>query len=216
MKKLEKIKLSRNYPTNPIERYSKDPSEVDDICADMDAAICEPVSILEDVLGYAAYSSCEGHEVHNPYVKKPKKSKKYVVDYGYPYSSYIAFYMPLVEYYPFIDFLYKMGFESPLLYILRDEIRVNNPKDPIITKKYYDTLLYVHISGFTDDEFQIGIYVEPIHYPASQQKWDRMRDRAWERWLNLINSYQHGSYGYSSDYRHFHNRELYEIMWKED
>lgn len=189
----DSIKLTRKYPSDPKARYSKDPKLVGDDNADLDAAIREPVHILNKVLGYKSFASCEGHKsVKNPYLKPLRSSSHCEILHGPPYSSYIGFYLPLQQYCPLVDFLISKGFEEVVFgYMVRGGLHVCDPDD---SHEYIKTdsgrvLIFFTEGALEGDCYKTCINVSPENMPKSQSEWDKLRDDGWEIWLSLLNEF---------------------------
>ena len=65
----------------------------------------EPVRKINKIIGYKTFASCEGHKnTKNPHQKPRSPSHSITID-GEPYSSYVGFYLPLLQHCPLVDFL---------------------------------------------------------------------------------------------------------------
>lgn len=188
------IKLSRSYPADSMDRYTKDPDLIGVNNANIDAAMVEPVQIMNQVLGYRTFGSCEGHkDMKNPHliIKKKPKSKTILL-HGAPFSSYIGFLLPITELNPLIDFLNECGFEEPLAYIAHGKIQSPNPEEAHEYIKELDgTVLVFSIGGWLEgDCYKVSIHILPIENPKSHKEWDNMRDKGFEVWLNILYNFK--------------------------
>ncbi|WP_424359760.1 hypothetical protein [Methanocella sp. MCL-LM] len=187
------IRLKRDYPQDPFARYTESPETVRGDYSIVDAAMVESVHIMNKVLGYETYACCEGHKSRKNPDNKQKINRGVKLLHSPPYSSYIAFYLPLGEHTQLIDFLLKNGFEEAHFgHVARGKHRTRNPGDPpeYVSYDRGAVLSYTNGGQLEGDRFMVRIGIDPEEIPHSQESWDKMRDAALETWLNMIGKFK--------------------------
>lgn len=189
---LNRIRLSRDYPRNPRERYTRKPEAIGGDVEDVDAAIVGPVRMMNNIIGFKTYASCEGHlDPNNPNTAiKPGPDDTMPV--GEPFASYIGFYLPICDHGPLVDFLCDHGFFATAAgYYSLGRATGNNGTRIYIKYDGGAVLTYSNGGRLEGDTFMVRIGAEPRDMLYSQEEWDYLRDKGWETWLNLFDQYIH-------------------------
>jgi len=184
------VRLTGGYPADPKARFTRSPGAVGSGYADVDAAIAEPVRLMNEALGFTTYASCEGHlDPVNPHVPIPVDSE--ALSRIEPCVSYIGFYLRADEHVALVGFLCDHGFQSAYSgYFARG--RATGRSLPRNYVRYSgEAVLSFHLSERVNGDMATArASVEPRDMPLGQAEWDRLRDSAWETWLDLFELYR--------------------------
>lgn len=155
------------YPQEPAgRRFSGNHAGSDDYKM-VDAAMKEPVRILNEDIGFQTHASCEGH-----------------LEDDSPINSYIA--IKGVKLKDFGEFLISSGFVFKKSSSMIGKWRAKIFTTTVKVSNYFSIRL--EALPLSNGIVSLNVFEEPE--PLNQSEWDTIRDCGWYLWLNILSYYK--------------------------